>query len=571
MLADEVWDAAGVERAPYRIVAGRRRRPRRRDRPSSRARSARCGPGDARDGFNGGGNFVRWVRDDRDRAAGAGVLPAPLRPGAGDAVPRRRAVLDPRVRAARRHGGAPAGRDRRSCATRARARSRTAAWATSGTRPTADREAMRGAVRRVGEHLQRDARLPRRVRHRRRAHRRRVPADRAQHPDVGRRHRGRARSTAAVLHLPAGRARARRGPGLTARRRRGAACRRWTPTASARSSRSPKDAVVGDVTATRSRGTARAFGSRRRAGDRQPVRRWPTRPSGLFAKVRPLRGAGPGPPARAGQRSRCYGLLDATYGVDLGDLSRPPTCADRHRRWPPGAGGGRGRRVRRPRRRGPAGQARPRRSRCSSGWARSAARCRTVAADGFEWDAGPTSTLLPAVVRDLFRKSGRPVERELELEPLDLVREHWFEDGTSVRPAGRLAGRPAPGVRRAGARPRPARGSTTSTSFADDWEVLRRAYFETPWDPADLPARVAERLRQPGDAAQAGPQGFKDERLRQMAAHPFVAEGHEPAQRARPGPAWSAYLEQRFGAWTITGGMAGAHRRPWRRGWRPAG
>ena len=25
--------------------------------------------GDARDGFNGGGNFVRWVRDDRDRAA----------------------------------------------------------------------------------------------------------------------------------------------------------------------------------------------------------------------------------------------------------------------------------------------------------------------------------------------------------------------------------------------------------------------------------------------------------------------------------------------------------------------
>ena len=54
----------------------------------------------------------------------------------------------------------------------------------------------------------------------------------------------------------------------------------------------------------------------------------------------------------------------------------------------------------------------------------------TVSADGFEWDAGPTSTLLPAVIRDLFRKSGRPVERELDLEPLDLVREHWFEDGT---------------------------------------------------------------------------------------------------------------------------------------------
>ena len=39
------------------------------------------------------------------------------------------------------------------------------------------------------------ARLPRRVRHRRRAHRRRLPADRAQHPDVGRRDHRRPRST----------------------------------------------------------------------------------------------------------------------------------------------------------------------------------------------------------------------------------------------------------------------------------------------------------------------------------------------------------------------------------------
>ena len=40
-----------------------------------------------------------------------------------------------------------------------------------------------------------------------------------------------------------------------------------------------------------------------------------------------------------------------------------------------------------------------------------------------------------------------------------------------------------------------------------------------------------------------------------MAAHPFVADGHD----LRNVPAWAglvAYLEQRFGAWTITGGMA---------------
>src|SRR5690606_32244301 len=52
----------------------------------------------------------------------------------------------------------------------------------------------------------------------------------------------------------------------------------------------------------------------------------------------------------------------------------------------------------------------------------------SVTADGFTWDAGPTYTLLPAVVRDLFRKTGRPLERELDLVPLEVVREHRFED-----------------------------------------------------------------------------------------------------------------------------------------------
>ena len=50
----------------------------------------------------------------------------------------------------------------------------------------------------------------------------------------------------------------------------------------------------------------------------------------------------------------------------------------------------------------------------------------TVAEGGYSWDAGPSSTLLPAVIRDLFRKSGRPVERELDLVQLDVIREHRF-------------------------------------------------------------------------------------------------------------------------------------------------
>jgi phytoene dehydrogenase-like protein len=178
----------------------------------------------------------------------------------------------------------------------------------------------------------------------------------------------------------------------------------------------------------------------------------------------------------------------------------------------------------------------------------------TVAADGFEWDAGPTYTLLPAVIRDLFRKSGRPVERELELEPLDLVREHWFEDGSVLGlPGGSRAAQLrafdalAPGLGR--------RWVDHVDAFADDWEVLRRAYFENPWDPAAVGREVAARFDSREMLHKRLKKAFKDERVRQVAAYPFVAEGHD----LRNVPAWAglvAYLEQRFGAWTITGGMA---------------
>ncbi len=179
----------------------------------------------------------------------------------------------------------------------------------------------------------------------------------------------------------------------------------------------------------------------------------------------------------------------------------------------------------------------------------------TVTADGFEWDAGPTWTLVPAVIRDLFRKSGRPVERELDLEPLDLVREHWFEDGTVLGLPGHS--RAAQLVAFDGLSPGLGRTWVEYVdSFADDWDVLRRAYFENPWDPGDLPRDVAARLDSREVLHKRLRKTFKDERVRQVAAHPFVADGHD----LRNVPAWAglvSYLEQRFGAWTITGGMAG--------------
>jgi phytoene dehydrogenase-like protein len=173
-----------------------------------------------------------------------------------------------------------------------------------------------------------------------------------------------------------------------------------------------------------------------------------------------------------------------------------------------------------------------------------------VRQDGFTWDT-VTHTLLPGVVRDLFRKTGRPLEKELELGQLDCLREHWFPDGSSlVLTAGRAPQIDAfdtlgPGLGGAWV--------DHVAAYADDWEVVRRGYAESPWDPPHLPREISDRFDSRETLHRRLRRSLRDERLRLVAAQPFVVDGHD----LRDVPAWAgltAYLEQRFGAWTFPDG-----------------
>ena len=178
----------------------------------------------------------------------------------------------------------------------------------------------------------------------------------------------------------------------------------------------------------------------------------------------------------------------------------------------------------------------------------------TVEQDGFAWDAGPTSTLLPAVVRDLFRKSGRPLEREVDLQPLDLVREHRFEDGTSLRlPGGSRAAQLdafdvlGPGLGQ--------QWVDHVASYGDMWELLRKEWYERPFDPDVAPRELIALLARRESLHRRLRRAFRDERLRLVAGHRLVMDGHD----LRDAPVLAGvdvYLEQRFGAWTVPGGLA---------------
>lgn len=181
---------------------------------------------------------------------------------------------------------------------------------------------------------------------------------------------------------------------------------------------------------------------------------------------------------------------------------------------------------------------------------------RAVEQDGYEWDASATTTLVPAVVRDLFRKSGRPLERELVLEPVEVIREHRFIDGTCVQVAGgsraaQLTAFDHLTDRRG--RPQGRAWIDHVAAYGEVWELLRRHVFEA--RTSSPPPEVTALLRSRESLRRRLRADFTDTRLRLVAGHPFEAAGHD----LRDVPAWAgltAYLEQRFGLWRPIGGMA---------------
>jgi UDP-galactopyranose mutase len=177
-----------------------------------------------------------------------------------------------------------------------------------------------------------------------------------------------------------------------------------------------------------------------------------------------------------------------------------------------------------------------------------------VERDGYRWDAGPTTTALPAVLRDLFRKSGRPLERELELVAVQPMRQHRFRDGTVLAlPSGsRSAQRDA--VDAACGEGLGEQWVDYVHGFADTWDTLRRSALERPWSPAHLDRTTRSLVRTRTGLHRIATRALSDRRLRDMALLQARLEGHDP----RRVPSWMgmwSYVEQRFGVWTVPGGM----------------
>ena len=178
----------------------------------------------------------------------------------------------------------------------------------------------------------------------------------------------------------------------------------------------------------------------------------------------------------------------------------------------------------------------------------------TVEQDGFRWDAGPSATALPAVIRDLFRKTGRPLEREADLIAVQPLREHRFADGSRLSlPSGSRADQ-VHAIDEALGSGVGTRWADYLQDFAEPWDRLRRDYLERDYAPEVASAETQALLGSRTMIGKAVARRFKDKRLRTLALHHTVQGGHDP----RNVPAWLGlldYLELKFGTWTFPGGL----------------
>ena len=177
-----------------------------------------------------------------------------------------------------------------------------------------------------------------------------------------------------------------------------------------------------------------------------------------------------------------------------------------------------------------------------------------VEQDGFRWDTGPAATALPAVLRDLFRKSGRPLEKELDLLPVQPLREHRFPDGTGVALPSGSRGAQLTAVETAFGTGVGRAWVDYVHGFAETWDVLRRDLLERPHDPALVGDQARAVLASRRSLARVSRQRLRDPRLRLIATHQAVTAGHD----ARRVPSWWGmldYVEQNFGTWTFPGGL----------------
>ncbi len=183
----------------------------------------------------------------------------------------------------------------------------------------------------------------------------------------------------------------------------------------------------------------------------------------------------------------------------------------------------------------------------------------TYRRDGFAFDTGPSLFTLPAVYRDLFLKTGRAFEEEVDLQPVEPAFGYRFADGSSVTMPGVDPARCARALGDAFGDKTAAEWRALMERAGKMWRLTREPFLQSPLDgwrtllPLAKPADV--RTVAPWSTLRGlGRSTLSDPRAITLLDRYATYTGSDP----RKAPAVLAtvpYVEQEFGAWHLGGGL----------------
>lgn len=184
-------------------------------------------------------------------------------------------------------------------------------------------------------------------------------------------------------------------------------------------------------------------------------------------------------------------------------------------------------------------------------------KCRTEWIGRYAFDTGPSLLTIPAVYRDFFQRTGKPMGQVLDLEAVDPSFEYRFHDGKSVTFANLSRKKTLASIT-----------NSFGDEAAEQWDsVLNRA--EQMWDVSRTPFIESE-LRSPlsllkrrhilRDLQIIAPRatlrdfGLSNPYLAKIMDRYATYSGSDP-RRAPAVLSTIAFIEEAFGAWHIKGGI----------------
>ncbi|NDH19556.1 MAG: phytoene desaturase, partial [Actinobacteria bacterium] len=183
----------------------------------------------------------------------------------------------------------------------------------------------------------------------------------------------------------------------------------------------------------------------------------------------------------------------------------------------------------------------------------------TYRRDGFAFDTGPSLFTLPAVYRDLFLKTGRPLEEEVDLQEVEPAFGYHFADGTTATVPGVDPARCAMALHDAFGGDTGSQWRALMDRAGQMWRLTRGPFLQSPlagWRtllPLAKPADV--RTIAPWSTLRAlGRSMLSDPRAVMLLDRYATYTGSDP----RKAPAVLAtvpYVEQEFGVWHLGGGL----------------